>query len=172
MIFSNKAEQDVVSPVSSIAPHFGNFSFAGIHRSVFVIKTESSLQFKLKLQIYKNGSCRNDHILSSRWQQSSYQSIKWFWRCADFNLVQAMAPIWRQWFTGDSGLSLLTIPAVSALGGSTCGDPLLNLASSTLFPDTIKYILTASVIHMYVVYSGSVYILVICCVVHFDRKGL
>ena len=85
------------------------------------------------------------------------------------NLVQAMAPIWRQWFTGDSGLSLLTIPAVSALGGSTCGDPLLNLASSTLFPDTIKYILTASVIHMYVVYSRSVYILVICCVVHFDR---
>ena len=29
--------------------------------------------------------------------------------------VQAMAPIWHQWFTSDSGLSLLTIPAVSAL---------------------------------------------------------
>ena len=27
------------------------------------------------------------------------------------NLVQAMVPIWRQWFTSDSGLSLLTIPA-------------------------------------------------------------
>ena len=43
-------------------------------------------------------------------------------RCAEtnfpagINLVQAMAPIWRQWFTSDSGLSLLTIPAVSALG--------------------------------------------------------
>ena len=42
-------------------------------------------------------------------------------RCAEtkfpagINLVQAMAPIWRQWFTSDSGLSLLTIPAVSAL---------------------------------------------------------
>ena len=41
----------------------------------------------------------------------------------DINLVQAMAPIWRQWFTSDSGLSLLTIPAVSALalGGGGLG---------------------------------------------------
>ena len=76
MIFSNKAEQDVVSPVSSIAPHFGNFSFAGIHLSVFVIKTESSLKFKLKLQIYKNGSCRNDHILSGRWQHLWWPASK------------------------------------------------------------------------------------------------
>ena len=81
MIFSNKAEQDVVSPVSSIAPHFGNFSFAGIHLSVFVIKTESSLKFKLKLQIYKNGSCRNDHILSSRWHHMCHVVTRfWIWR--------------------------------------------------------------------------------------------
>ena len=69
--------------------------------------------------------------------------------------------------------STKTVPAVTtiywAVGGSTCDDPLLNLAPSTLFPDTIKYMLTASVIHMYVVYSRSVYIFVICCVVHFDR---
>ena len=34
---------------------------------------------------------------------------------AGINLVQAMAPIWRQWFTGGFGLSLFTIPVVSAL---------------------------------------------------------
>ena len=41
-----------------------------------------------------------------------YQMVRALCR---FDLVQAMAPIWRQWFTSDSGLSLLTIPAVSAL---------------------------------------------------------
>ena len=64
-----------------------------------------------------------------------YMSLVGHWEEAKFpagiNLVQTMAPGWRQ-IVSEVALDLITIPVVSALGGGAPPE-MLRLASSTFF---------------------------------------